>query len=253
MQLNNGELADFNINIHYKLGRNNTDADVLSRFPEDIKDNNKTYTNEVFSIVTDGIKTQECCKEAWPCAVNIKSNLLKEHKDQVLHQSTQTLKTVNIKQHQDDDQAIKGVKEIISNKKQILAKDKAKEDPAVQRLLRECKKLKVNSNNTLILSIEKIDQIVIPPSLKWLMYQEFHKKHSTSLSRKILYHLAKSKVYWPNMEKDIKFFIGNKCPCLASKKATHCSACSISDSNFNITNGHNSYRLPQSRQSSWWI
>ena len=50
------------------------------------------------------------------------------------------------------------------------------------------------------------------------MYQEFHKKHSTSLSRKILYHLAKSKVYWPNMEKYIKFFIGNKCPCLASKQ-----------------------------------
>ena len=111
----------------------------------------------------------------------------------------------------------------------------------------------MNSNNTLILSIKKIDQIVIPPSLKWLMYQEFHKKHSTYWSRKILYHLAKSKVYWPNMEKDIKFFIDNKCPCLASKKTTHCSACSIRDCNFNITNGHNSYRLPQSRQSSWWI
>ena len=32
------ELADFNINIHYKPGRNNTDADALSRFPEDIKE-----------------------------------------------------------------------------------------------------------------------------------------------------------------------------------------------------------------------
>ena len=32
------ELADFNINIHYNPGRNNTDADALSRFPEDIKE-----------------------------------------------------------------------------------------------------------------------------------------------------------------------------------------------------------------------
>ena len=32
------ELADFNINIRYKPGRNNTDADALSRFPEDIKE-----------------------------------------------------------------------------------------------------------------------------------------------------------------------------------------------------------------------
>ena len=40
---------------------------------------------------------------------------------------------------------------------------------------------------------------------------------------------------------------------LSSFKATRCSTCSIRDCNFNITNGHNSYRLPQSRQSSWWI
>ena len=48
------ELADFNFNIHYKPGRNNTDADALSRFPEDIKEYNKTYKNEAFSAVTDG-------------------------------------------------------------------------------------------------------------------------------------------------------------------------------------------------------
>ena len=105
---------------------------------------------------------QECCNEAWPCAVNTNSNLLKEHEDQVLHQSTQTLKTVNIKQHQDDDQAIKRVKEIILNNEQILAKDKVKENPAVLRILRERKKLKVNSSNILVRSTEEIDQI--PPS-----------------------------------------------------------------------------------------
>ena len=49
------ELADFNINIHYKPGRNNTDVEVLRRFPEDIKEYNKIYTNEVFLVVTDGI------------------------------------------------------------------------------------------------------------------------------------------------------------------------------------------------------
>ena len=156
------ELADFNINIHYKPGRNNTDADALSRFPEDIKEYNKTYTNEVFSAVTDGTKTGML-----PCAANTNSNLLKEHEDQVLHQSTQTLKTVNIIQHQDDDQAIKRVKEIILNNEQILAKHKVKEDTALQRLLLpERKKLKVNRNNIPFRSTEEIDQIVIPPSLK---------------------------------------------------------------------------------------
>ena len=113
-----------------------------------LKEYNKTYTNEVFSTVTDGIKTQECCNEVWLLAVNTNSNLLKEHEDQVLHQSTQSLKTVNIKQH--DDQTIKRIKEIILHNEQILAKDKVKENPAVLRILRGRKKLKVNSNNFLV-------------------------------------------------------------------------------------------------------
>ena len=43
-------------------------------------------------------------------------------------------------------------------------------------------------------------------------------KHSTSWSRKILPPSKRAIVYWPNMEKDIKFFIDDECPCLASKK-----------------------------------
>ena len=214
------ELVDFNVNIQYKPGRNNADAAALSRFPEDIKEYIKTYTNDVLSVGTDGTKTQECCNEAWLCAVNANTNLLKEHEDQVLQQSTQTLKTVNIKQHQDDDQAIKRVKEIILiNEEEILGKDKVKEDPAVQRLQRERKKLKVNSNSVLARSAEEIDQIVIPPSLKWLIYQEFH-KNIGHLGEERSYHIAKSRVYWLNMEKSIKFFIDNECPCLASKNNT---------------------------------
>ena len=78
----------------------------------------------MFSAVIDGTKTQECCNKAWLFAVNTNSNLLKEHEDQVHHQSTQTLKKVNIIQHLDDNKTIKQVKEIILNNEQILAKDK---------------------------------------------------------------------------------------------------------------------------------
>ena len=50
-------------------------------------------------------------------------------------ESTQTLKAVKIKQHQDDYQAIRRMKKIVLNKEQILAKDKVNEDALVQRLL----------------------------------------------------------------------------------------------------------------------
>ena len=175
----------------------------------------------MFSAVIDGIKTHECCNEAWLFAVNTNSNLLKELEDQVDHQSTQTLKKVNIIQHEDDDKVIKQVKEIILNDEQILAKDKFKEDLTVQKLLRELKKLKVNSLLLFILvqSTEEIDKIVIPPSLKWFIYQEFH-KNIAHFGAESSYHLAKSRIYWPNMEKYIKFFIENECPCPVSKNIT---------------------------------
>ena len=104
--------------------------------------------------------------------------------------SKQTLKTVNIKQHQDDDQAIKRVKDITLNNEQILAKDEFKEDLAVQRLLRKRKMLKVNSKNIRIRSTEEIAQIVLPPSLKWLIYRGFH-KNIAHLGAERSNHLAK--------------------------------------------------------------
>ena len=128
------------------------------------------------------MKSQESCKDAWLCAVNTNRNLLKDGRIE----STETLKAVKIKQHQDDYQAIKRIKEIVLNKEQILAKDKVNEDALVQRLLGKWKKLKTNSNNILVLSTEEMDEIVIPSSLKWFVYQEFHKKHSPSSLRNML-------------------------------------------------------------------
>ena len=100
------------------------------------------------------------------------------------------------------------------NGEKILGEDKVEEDAAVQRLLRERKKLRVNTNNILVRTTKQIDQIVIPPSLKWLIYQKFL-KNIAHLREERSYHIAKSRVYWPNIENDIKFFIDNECPCLA--------------------------------------
>ena len=82
---------------------------------------------------------------------------------------------------------------------------------------REHKKLTVNNNNILVRSTKEIPQIVIPPSLKWNIYQELY-KNIAHLEVERSYHLAKSRVYWPNMEKDINFFIDSEWSCLTSKK-----------------------------------
>ena len=96
--------------------------------------------------------------------------------------------------------------------------DKAKEYPTVKRLLRERRQLKVNTN-VLIRKTTNAEQIIIPSSLRWLIFQEFH-QNMAHLGPERAYKLVKERVYWPNMENYIQHFIDHKCPCLASTK-TH--------------------------------
>ena len=89
-------LADFYLQIHYKPGRTNVDADTLSRFPEDINLYHNTLDKEKFQAITDGATTEQHKNEAWLCAM-ASSQILQEQENKVLQQSTQTLTTVNIK------------------------------------------------------------------------------------------------------------------------------------------------------------
>ena len=55
-----GELADFHFDIKYRPGKMNTDADTLSRYPVDFRDNIKEHTEtmspELVSAVWQGSK-----------------------------------------------------------------------------------------------------------------------------------------------------------------------------------------------------
>ena len=71
------DLTDFNLQIYYKSGRTNKNADGLSRFPEDINLYHSTPDKETFQAVLDGTKTQQHKNEAWFCAL-ASSQILQE-------------------------------------------------------------------------------------------------------------------------------------------------------------------------------
>ena len=78
-------------------------------------------------------------------------------------------------------------------------------------------------------------------------------KHSTSWGRKIL-PSSKVKSLLAKYGKRYQAFHLQWVPLSSFKKTTtHHFTCSIRYCDFNIINGHNSYWLPQSRKSSWWI
>ena len=98
-----------------------------------------------------------------------------------------------------------------------ITQSKPKGTQLLKRLLREKEKLLVNNKGVLIRRTPKVDQIVIPPSLRNLVYQELHEKMG-NLGGKRVYQLAKERFYWPGMEKDIEDYIKNKCICLSQRK-----------------------------------
>ena len=207
------ELADLNLQIHYKPGRNHQDADALSRFPENIHQYTSRAEQSSINAIFEGVQTQSENEEAWLCAINT-SETTPEVDISPLHKNN--LQQVDIYQEQNQDHCIKKVKDIQS-RVQLSLSQKQREPQLVKRLLREKEKLFVNNKGVLIRRTAKVDQIVIPPSLKNLVYQELHEKIG-HLGGERVYQLAKDRFYWPGMEKDIKDHIKNKCTCRSQRK-----------------------------------
>ena len=109
------------------------------------------------------------------------------------------------------------MKQTIKNRVQLPLTQKQREPQLVKRLLQEKEKLLVNNKGILIRRTAKVDQVVLPPSLRNLVYQEFHEE-MCHLGGERVYQLAKKRFYWPSMEKDIKDYIENKHIYLSQRK-----------------------------------
>ena len=208
------ELADFNLKIHYIPSRNHQDADALSRFPENIHQYTSRAEQSSINAIFEGVQTQSENEEAWLCAINT-TETTPEIDTSPPHKNN--LQQVDIYHEQNQDHCIKKVKDIIQSRVQLSLSQNQREPQLLKRLLREKEKLLVNNKGVLIRRTPKVDQIVIPPSLRNLVYQELHEKMG-NLGGKRVYQLAKERFYWPGMEKDIEDYIKNKCICLSQRK-----------------------------------
>ena len=230
------ELANYNITIKYRAGVINKDADCLSRRPLDFKRYKELCTESLqksdIDVVVAGVKTQSTNDEVWIGAVSAKDQL---NDMQFFDKNGATdLSLSELKKAQEDDPAISIVLKYLNLGKRPTSHERKKQkfDTETTYLLHQWNKLEMDDdgilcrkiNNTSINAVSSNNfpanhskQIVLPAALRQLIYTELH-DNMGHLGPERVMDLARERVYWPNMKKDITFYVTQQCKCIKDKK-----------------------------------
>ena len=204
------DLADFNFTIKYKPGKENIDADCLSRKPMSISEFKKRCTATAPSL-----------KEGWTpeavdlCpvmvgGVNVKKLSLESDEE------VEAVVAEDLARKQQQDETIAPVYKAVSEGKRLSRKEGKALSRSSKLLLRNFGKLFIR-NGVLMRKTVKYEQVVLPSDFYHLVYVELHEKLAHLGVEKVV-DLAQRRFYWPKMADDIKNYIQKKCRCVANKK-----------------------------------
>ena len=209
------DLAEFDFTINYRPGKENVDADCLSRKPLELSELKKKCTESVepSSVAAVLVSSSEfsCQSVASVCNIDVSVCELSVPDGEMLHVSKQELVG-----EQKLDLVVGPVRECV-----LLGKkpDRAGWDrltPESKILMKSFSKLSV-VDGVLLRKTEKHQQVVLPKRFHKLVYVELHEKMAHIGAEKVL-DLAHQRFYWPRMNTDIEHYIRRECRCIVTKK-----------------------------------
>ena len=205
------ELADFNFTIKYRRGKENIDADSLSRNPMDIDDLKRVCTETVdpkcVYAVVSGVRVSSC---SVTCAAIDAKKLVLEPESELSKVSCEELMDQQLK-----DDVIRPVYHAVAAGVRPSRREWSGLSRESRILMKSFAKLSLLKGVLVRRTLKKV-QIVLPKEYHDMVYLELHEKMGHLGVEKVT-ELAQKRFYWPAMGKDIKVFIQKKCRCVLSK------------------------------------
>ena len=130
--------------------------------------------------------------------------------------TTPQIHQLDIATVQRQDKAIRPVMAYLKSGKRPTSKQAEKNLPATKQLLYDWKKLKIGTDGILRWLTGSYKQIVLPKRFHRLVYRDLHEEMGHLGAEKVT-NLARQHFFWPKMQSDKEFFVGNVCHCIKQK------------------------------------
>ena len=201
------EVANLKLRIHYRSGAKNKDADYLSRHPiaeiEQLEsENHIIIDSDNIRLVSNSINTTH------PPSINVDINVLQLPNSDDITSITKT----QLIDSQQQDTSIKPVYQFVQFNIKTSKRDWNRLSYYSRLLLKQFGKVKIH-NDILVRETKEYSQTVLPNSLRNIVYNELHKKMGNLGTDKV-FGLARRRLYWPRMYRDIELYMTKQCQCI---------------------------------------
>uniref|UniRef100_A0A3Q2EEI4 Gypsy retrotransposon integrase-like protein 1 n=1 Tax=Cyprinodon variegatus TaxID=28743 RepID=A0A3Q2EEI4_CYPVA len=207
------ELADFNFTVKYRPGKENIDADSLSRMPLDVENFMAGCTEEMsydaVGATVLAVETQSESNASWSMPISLCS-LLDTHWNPAL------VAPIHIGQDQKDDPQIKVLLQSKFSGVRPSRQELNRLCPQGRSLFREWDKLELDEKGVLWRKTAHRKQLVLPEQHKARVLHDLHDQMGHQGTDRTV-SLIRDRFFWPYMQREIEQYV-MKCTCLKQKK-----------------------------------